>query len=107
MNFFYRAIKIELLSGILPKKNKHLELFLSGFEQVEVSNSIAEADRKYINQFRKSHGVNIADAIIAATAKEAETSLYTLNIKHYPMTDKPQGTVIIKQRQGCVSSIHL
>ncbi len=79
--------KIELLSGILPNEKKHLELFLSGFEQIEVSNSIAEAAGKYMNQFRKSHGVNIADAIIAATAKETEASLYTLNIKHYPMTD--------------------
>ncbi|TFG89271.1 MAG: type II toxin-antitoxin system VapC family toxin, partial [Hyphomicrobiales bacterium] len=33
----------------------------------------------------KSHGVGLADAIIAATADSENAELKTLNVKHYPM----------------------
>ena len=79
--------KIELLSGMLPEEEQLLSMFLSGFEQIGVSDSIAEAAGIYMSQYRKSHGVNVSDAIIAATAKETGAVLYTLNTKHYPMTD--------------------
>jgi len=33
----------------------------------------------------KSHGVGLADAILAATAEVENAELKTLNTKHYPM----------------------
>jgi predicted nucleic acid-binding protein len=41
----------------------------------------------YLARFRKSHGVEIADALIAAAATTAGLRLWTLNRKHFPMRD--------------------
>lgn len=40
-----------------------------------------------MNSFLKSHGLNMADAAIAASAKYIGASLYALNEKHFPMRD--------------------
>ena len=39
----------------------------------------------YLKQYRKSHGVKLGDALIAASAHRNNASLWTLNRKHYPM----------------------
>ena len=41
----------------------------------------------YLLAFARSHGVELADALIAAAAATAGLSLWTLNRKHYPMRD--------------------
>ena len=79
--------RIELLNGMRPEEEKILEGLLSSFEKIAVSDGIAVQAGKYMNIYRKSHGINMADAIIAASAKDAHCQLYTLNIKHYPMKD--------------------
>ena len=40
----------------------------------------------FINKYRKSHSVELADALIAACVKVKELKLWTLNKKHYPET---------------------
>jgi predicted nucleic acid-binding protein len=40
-----------------------------------------------LRQYRKSHGVEIADALIAAAAVANRAELWTRNRKHYPMKD--------------------
>ncbi len=37
--------------------------------------------------YRASHSTEVADALIAATARVAVLPLWTLNKKHYPMKD--------------------
>lgn len=79
--------KIELLCGMRPEEEEQLEYFLSGFEKIDVTDRIAENAGRYLSKYRKSYGINMANAIIAATAKLADSKVYTLNTKHYPMTD--------------------
>lgn len=79
--------EIELLCGMRPEEAKQLDSFISSFEKVEVSAEIAKIAGMYMNRYRKSHGINMADAIIAASAKFIDAKLYTLNIKHFPMKD--------------------
>ncbi len=79
--------RIELLSGMRPDEENKLERFLTCFERIEVTDKIAGYGGMYMNKYRKSHGINTADAIIAASAKHTDSKLYTLNIKHYPMSD--------------------
>ena len=41
----------------------------------------------YLRQFHRSHGLDIGDALIAATAAVHGCALWTRNHKHYPMKD--------------------
>jgi predicted nucleic acid-binding protein len=52
-----------------------------------VSSQIAERGGLWRRDYRASHGVGLADAIVAATAAAAKLPLVTLNAKHYPMLD--------------------
>lgn len=54
---------------------------------VPVTPEIARAGGIHKRDFAKSHGVGLADAIIAATVEAEHTKLMTLNVKHYPMLD--------------------
>lgn len=62
-----------------------LEEFVSIFRVVPVNVEVAKAGGRYRSQFGKSHGIGLADAILAATAEAENAELKTLNIKHYPM----------------------
>jgi len=62
-----------------------LENFVSLFRVVPVSAVIAKAGGLYKRDYGKSHGVGLADAILAATAEAENAELKTLNAKHYPM----------------------
>jgi len=41
----------------------------------------------YLRRYRKSHGVELGDALIAATAVVNAAMLWTRNRKHYPMKE--------------------
>jgi len=62
-----------------------LENFVSLFHVVPVSVGIAKAGGLYKRDYGKSHGVGLADAILAATAEVENAELKTFNTKHYPM----------------------
>lgn len=50
----------------------------------------AEVGRKagrYLKSYARSHGVELADALVAATAFSNNMPLWTLNKRHYPMRD--------------------
>lgn len=79
--------EIELLCGMRPEEANQLESFISCFEIVEVSIEVARIAGMYMNKYRNSHGINMADAIVAASAKCLNAKLYTLNTKHFPMKD--------------------
>jgi hypothetical protein len=62
-----------------------LERFISLFRVIPVDSEIAKTGGLYKRDFSKSHGVGLADAILAATAESENAELVTLNTKHYPM----------------------
>ena len=55
------------------------------FEIIAVDSEIALKGGLYRRDYRKSHDLGLADALIAATAKSCHASLVTLNSKHFPM----------------------
>jgi hypothetical protein len=76
----------ELYAGVKGDvEQAALESFISLFRVVPVSAEIAKAGGLYKRDYGKSHGVGIADAILAATAEAENVELMTLNTKHYPM----------------------
>lgn len=41
----------------------------------------------YLRRYRKSHGIDLGDALIAASAVVNNSTLWTRNLKHYPMQE--------------------
>lgn len=76
----------ELYAGVKGDvEQATLDDVVSLFRVVPVTVDIAKAGGLLKRDFGKSHGVGIADAIIAATAQIENAQLKTLNVKHYPM----------------------
>ena len=76
----------ELYAGVKgDAEQAALEDFVSLFRVIPVSADIAKAGGLYKRDYGKSHGVGLADAILAATAEAADAELKTFNRKHYPM----------------------
>jgi predicted nucleic acid-binding protein len=76
----------ELYAGVKgDAEQAALQNFVSLFRVVPVSAEIAKAAGLYKRDFGKSHGVGLADTILAATAETENAELKTLNTKHYPM----------------------
>ena len=76
----------ELYAGVRGKQELTiLNNFISLFDIIPMNSEIAKIGGLYKRDFGKSHGVGLADAIIAATCHSKNAQLKTLNIKHYPM----------------------
>ena len=76
----------ELFAGVKGDAEQAvLDNFVSIFRVVPVSAEIAKAGGLYKRDYGTSHGVGLADAILAATAEAENAELKTLNTKHYPM----------------------
>ncbi len=79
----------ELYAGVKGDREKQvLDDFVSLFRTIPVTHQTAVAGGLYRCDFGKSHGIGLADAIIAATVDSANADLMTLNTKHYPMFKK-------------------
>ncbi|WP_035237457.1 type II toxin-antitoxin system VapC family toxin [Desulfobacter vibrioformis] len=78
----------ELYAGVRGKQELTiLNNFVSLFDVIPMNSEIAKIGGLYKRDFGKSHGVGLADAIIAATCHSKNAQLKTLNIKHYPMIE--------------------
>jgi hypothetical protein len=76
----------ELFAGVREgEESRLLELFLSAFEIVALTREIAREGGLYRRNYGPSHGVGLADALIAATAVLRPARLVTLNARHFPM----------------------
>ena len=62
-----------------------LDSLIALFRVVPLSHEIARAAGLYKKDYAQSHGIGLADAIVAATSDAENADLKTLNIKHYPM----------------------
>lgn len=78
----------ELYAGVKGKEERDvLKNFLRLFKVMPVDHHVAELGGNFRNDFGKSHGTGLADALIAATAVTHRANLVTLNKKHFPMVD--------------------
>ena len=57
------------------------------FPTASVSVEIASLSGMYMRRYYKSHGLGLADAVLAATATSSEAILKTLNVRNFPMFD--------------------
>jgi predicted nucleic acid-binding protein len=76
----------ELYAGVRKGEEFNiLETFIETFEVVKLDKNIARRGGLYRNQYSPGHGTGLADALIAATAKEIDAQVVTFNSKHFPM----------------------
>lgn len=77
----------ELWRGARPNEQEiTTELFLS-LDCAPVDYSIGKLAGELQSRYSKSHGLELADALIAATAVQNDALLWTRNRKHYPMAE--------------------
>jgi predicted nucleic acid-binding protein len=77
----------ELFAGVRPGEEELTRRFLEERGEVELDRVIGRTAGAYLSRFSASHGVQVADALIAAAAVEAGLHLWTRNRRHYPMPD--------------------
>lgn len=79
----------EILAGIRNKREQTLfENFFSYCDILPVTYQIATQGGQLLNQYMRSHGTDLVDGILAATAIEHQLELVTCNLKHFPMFDQ-------------------
>jgi predicted nucleic acid-binding protein len=78
--------QMELIIGCRNAVELHrLQVFRERFEIHGLSATIGETAGGLLYQYRLSHGLLLADALIAATALEYRETLYTKNMRHFLM----------------------
>lgn len=79
--------KAEIYHGLRKGEEERTARLFAEIECLVVDDCAGEKAGAYLNQYRKSHGLQLADALIAATAFCRQATLITLNRRHYPMND--------------------
>ena len=77
----------ELWAGARPGEYDALNNLFRALTCTPIDQEAGHQAGVYLRQYRRSHGVEIADALIAASAVANKAELWTRNRKHYPMKD--------------------
>lgn len=79
----------ELYAGVRNGREREaLDDFVTAFEIAPVDEDVARRGGLIRRDFGPSHGVALADALIAATAERAGARLCTLDLKHFPTVEE-------------------
>lgn len=77
----------EFTGGMRPGEEARTEQLLALFTLLDIDPAIARQAGDYLRRFRRSHRIDLGDALIAATARTLGATVVTRNVKHYPMDD--------------------
>jgi predicted nucleic acid-binding protein len=77
----------EVYAGIRAGEEPLTQAFFEARGEVALDAAIGRRAGAYLARYRRSHGVELADALVAAAAASVGLRLWTLNRKHYPMPD--------------------
>jgi predicted nucleic acid-binding protein len=79
-----RVSAMELIVGARDRRDQGvIEKFIGLFEIKDLSEPIGQEAYRALKQYSKSHGLKVADALIAATAMEHALELVSRNEKHF------------------------
>ena len=82
----YSAVSAaELWAGARPAEYTALDALFDALLCVPIDAALGRCAGEYLRRYRKSHAVELGDALIAASAVERGARLWTRNRKHYPM----------------------
>ncbi|MGH9632597.1 MAG: type II toxin-antitoxin system VapC family toxin, partial [Bryobacteraceae bacterium] len=77
----------ELWAGARPREHDALNNLFRALTRVPIDGEVGRQAGDYLRHYRKSHGVEIGDALIAACAVANNAKLWTRDRKHYPMKE--------------------
>ena len=77
----------EIFAGLRPGEEVLTEAFLAARGDVVLDAATGRRAGGYLARYARSHGVESADALVAAAASTTGLRLWTLNRRHYPMSD--------------------
>jgi predicted nucleic acid-binding protein len=75
----------ELWHGARPHEHAVLDALFAAIPCIPIDKEIGALAGNYLRRFAKSHRLELADALIAATASTHKLELWTRNRKHYPV----------------------
>ena len=81
--------RAEVVFFMRPEEEKDTILFLSQFKTAPVDQPIVDKAAALYRKWHKSHGIDVNDSLLAATAASTGGRIFCLNKKHYPMPEVP------------------
>ena len=77
----------ELWAGARPAEYRAIEALFDALVCVRADGPVGRRAGDYLRRYRKSHALELGDALIAASSVISGASLWTRNRKHYPMAE--------------------
>jgi predicted nucleic acid-binding protein len=77
----------ELWAGARPKEYEALRKLFLALTCAPIDEAVGHRAGTYLRQYRGSHAVEVADALVAAGAMANGAALWTRNRRHYPMKE--------------------
>jgi len=77
----------ELWHGARQQEDGILQALFAAVQSIPIDAEIGQRAGVFLRRYAKSHGVELGDALIAATACLHDLQLWTRNRRHYPMKD--------------------
>ena len=85
--FYTPVTSAEIWHGVRPGERASVEALFSAMTCVPIDDAIGKRAGGYLQEFRRSHRLELGDTLIAATATVHRLPLWTRNRRHYPMKD--------------------
>jgi predicted nucleic acid-binding protein len=79
--------RAEVVFFMRPEEESPTLSFLSRFKTEAVTREVVDQAGLLYRRWHPSHGIDVNDAILAATAAATGGKIYTQNVKYYPMPD--------------------
>jgi predicted nucleic acid-binding protein len=79
--------RAEVVFFMRPDEETATTAFLSQFKTAAVGSDTVDRAGALYRKWNPSHGVDVHDALLAATAMNTGGKIYCLNTRHYPMPD--------------------
>jgi predicted nucleic acid-binding protein len=77
----------ELWAGARPNEHDSLNNLFGAISCAPIDKEVGRQAGTWLRKYRLSHGVEVADALMAASAVANNAALWARNRKHYPMKE--------------------
>lgn len=77
----------EIFAGMRKSEEETISNLFLIFDSFFLNEDIGKKAGEYLRKYSKSHALEVADALIAASASYYKLHFWTLNSKHFPMRD--------------------